>query len=331
MQKRQNNLYDNRSFEPLITIGITCFNAEDTIEKAVLSAISQDWKNKEIIVCDDLSSDSSCEILNQLSSKYSDIKVIKNSKNGGPSRARNCIIEQSNGEYIAFFDDDDISYPERISNQFITINDYCKNKNNKRVMCYASGLREYSTGYRMDIFGIGSLGPAPVGYQIIDYLLLGIKEKGVFYGGGVPACSLMMRLDFLKELGGFDESLRRVEDAELAIRAGYINTHFISSKRPLYFQKSTIGEDKTPIMNYESELLMLQKNKDYLDKFGLFEYAIEWAKLRLFFFTRKFFGFCRCLTMLFLKYPKLMLKHFYRASKNRIMHEVNIRSGKKVF
>ena len=45
--------------KPLITIGITCFNAEKTIERALLSAINQDWPNFEIIVVDDASTDSS--------------------------------------------------------------------------------------------------------------------------------------------------------------------------------------------------------------------------------------------------------------------------------
>mgnify|MGYP001416721132 CR=1 FL=1 len=46
-----------------VTIGITCFNAEKTIGRAILSALSQDWENKEIIIIDDGSSDNSHKII----------------------------------------------------------------------------------------------------------------------------------------------------------------------------------------------------------------------------------------------------------------------------
>ena len=45
--------------QPLITVGITCFNAEDTIARAVTSAFKQNWPNLEIVIVDDCSSDSS--------------------------------------------------------------------------------------------------------------------------------------------------------------------------------------------------------------------------------------------------------------------------------
>ena len=48
---------------PLITIAITCFNAEKTIERAILSALNQDWPNFEVIIIDDASNDSSKEII----------------------------------------------------------------------------------------------------------------------------------------------------------------------------------------------------------------------------------------------------------------------------
>ena len=52
---------------PLISIGITCFNAESTIERAIKSALAQDWPKVEIIVVDDCSTDRSWEELARLS------------------------------------------------------------------------------------------------------------------------------------------------------------------------------------------------------------------------------------------------------------------------
>ena len=57
----------NKSLDNIsVTIGITCFNAEKTIKRAILSALSQDWDNKEIIIVDDGSKDKSQEIIEKL-------------------------------------------------------------------------------------------------------------------------------------------------------------------------------------------------------------------------------------------------------------------------
>ena len=91
----------------LASIIITCFNSQDTIERAVKSALNQDWLNKEIIVIDDHSEDLSFEILTKMSSKESSISLIRNNKNMGYPASLNKVISKSKGEFIAIFDDDD--------------------------------------------------------------------------------------------------------------------------------------------------------------------------------------------------------------------------------
>ena len=98
----------------LVTIGITCFNAEETIKRAIRSALGQDWQNIEILVVDDCSTDSSVEIITKAITNDSRARLIKHVKNCGPAGARNTILDQACGEFIAFFDDDDESMPGRI-------------------------------------------------------------------------------------------------------------------------------------------------------------------------------------------------------------------------
>lgn len=69
----------------LITIGLTCFNAEKTIKAALMSALSQNFNNFEIIVIDDCSSDNSWEIIQSIAARDKRIKIKRNKKNGGPS------------------------------------------------------------------------------------------------------------------------------------------------------------------------------------------------------------------------------------------------------
>ena len=94
---------------PLITVGITCFNAEDTIGRAIESALEQDWPNKEIIVVDDISSDGSVEVIKSYSGRG--VMLVAHLENTGPGGARKSLLDAANGELLAFFDDDDESFP----------------------------------------------------------------------------------------------------------------------------------------------------------------------------------------------------------------------------
>lgn len=89
-----------------ISIIITCYNLESYIEEAICSVLNQVHGefNKEIIVVDDASTDSSCEII----SKYDDIILLKNSVNSGVLLSTVRGIKYSTGDIICFLDGDDI-------------------------------------------------------------------------------------------------------------------------------------------------------------------------------------------------------------------------------
>ena len=109
---------------PLITIGVTCFNAEDTITRAIKSAQNQTYPNFEIVVVDDTSTDNSIEIIEGMQKQDQRIFLHRHHENQGVASARNTIIEKAKGEYIAFFDDDDESIPERLSKQYERLSDF---------------------------------------------------------------------------------------------------------------------------------------------------------------------------------------------------------------
>jgi glycosyltransferase involved in cell wall biosynthesis len=312
----------NPQSTPLVTLGITCYNAEGTIKNAINSAVAQSWPNCEIIVCDDNSTDSSLEILNSLKKQFPHIKLIQKKENGGPASSRNIILSNAIGKYIVFFDDDDISHVKRVEEQIKLLETYKQKHKNTLLLCYASGVRKYASGYVMRVNAVGSCPSPPRGLQIVDYLLFNNQIPGVFYGGGTPACSLAMSTSDLVQLGGFDEDYRRVEDADLAIRAGHRGALFIGCKQELYTQYSTYGSDKTPIKNYEAELLLVEKNAIYLKKIGMYSYAKNWTKLRFYYFNRDAKQFLLCLALLLIDHPIVASKHFMRSSIRRFIHEI---------
>lgn len=89
-----------------ISIVIAVYNVEDYLEECIDSVLKQSYKNTEIILVNDGSSDSSGDICASYSDNYTNIKYIDQT-NGGISHARNVGIENSTGEYLIFLDSDD--------------------------------------------------------------------------------------------------------------------------------------------------------------------------------------------------------------------------------
>jgi glycosyltransferase involved in cell wall biosynthesis len=91
---------------PLISVIVPVYNIEEYVRKCLGSIMEQTYKNIEIIVVDDGSTDGSSAICDELAASDSRMKVL-HTTNGGQSVARNRGIKASNGDYIAFVDGDD--------------------------------------------------------------------------------------------------------------------------------------------------------------------------------------------------------------------------------
>ena len=103
----------DKTMNKLVTIVIPVYNAEPYIERCVDSVINQTYKNLEIILVDDASSDNCPEICDKYARKDLRIKVI-HKNNEGAGRARNTGIDNATGEYIFFFDSDDYVEPNTV-------------------------------------------------------------------------------------------------------------------------------------------------------------------------------------------------------------------------
>jgi glycosyltransferase involved in cell wall biosynthesis len=310
---------------PLVTIGITCFNASATIARAIDSARRQTWENVEIVVVDDCSSDGSVKIIEEAILSNHRASCLSHEKNLGPAAARNTIIEQATGEFIAFFDDDDESLPERLATQLGCLTAYEEETGEKVVACFASGYREYPNGYLKPLQAIGSRPEPPKGKELVDYVLFYQKKPGVFYGAGTPTCALFVRRSVLTEVGGFDENLRRVEDADLAIRLAFQGAHFIGCPQSLFIQHSTQALDKSAAKNLEAEVRLAEKNKAYLMSVNRYHYARLWPYLRYYHFTGEHRLLAQTLCSLFLRYPYPVMRHLMATAPRRLLHELKMR------
>ena len=169
----------------LITVVIPIYNVDKYLEKCVESVINQTYKNIEIILVDDGSTDESGKICDDYKEKDSRIEVI-HKKNGGLSDARNFGIEQATGKYITFIDSDDIVEKDYIEYLYNLIKKY----NSEISICAYSILME--SGKKIDN-GKGYCEEKLTKLEALDRML---NEKGY----SVSACAKLYDVELFKNV-----------------------------------------------------------------------------------------------------------------------------------
>jgi glycosyltransferase involved in cell wall biosynthesis len=312
----------------LVTIGLTCFNAADTIKRAIDSALTQDWPNFEVVIVDDNSTDGSADLVMATIANEQRARLIRHTSNEGPGAARNSILSNARGEFVAFFDDDDESLPCRVSIQLATLLAHEERTGVRLIACYASGIRRYPNGYTLALPAIGSRGAQiPNGADVADYLLTFKRQSGVFYGSGTPACSLFARRCTFAAVGDFDPELRRVEDADFAIRLALMGGYFVGTQQILFIQHSTGGNDKSRSRNLEAQQRLAYKHRVYLESIGRFEYAKRWPRLRYWHFSNRYGKFALEFLGLLVRYPLAVTQHLLATGPRRFWHERRIQNA----
>lgn len=122
----------------LVSVITPMYNSEKFIKEMITSVIDQNYTNWELIIVDDCSSDSSCQIVDEYLKKDPRIKLIKHIENSGPAQARNTAIENSTGEFIAFLDSDDIWMKNKLNLQVNVMRE-------KKVAISCTGYEIYSS------------------------------------------------------------------------------------------------------------------------------------------------------------------------------------------
>lgn len=103
--------------DTIISIVVPVFNVEKYLKDCINSLLNQTYKNIEIILVDDGSTDASCEICDMYAKKNDRIKVY-HKQNGGLSSARNYGLDKINGDFVCFLDSDDMYSKNFIENMF---------------------------------------------------------------------------------------------------------------------------------------------------------------------------------------------------------------------
>lgn len=179
----------------LVSVIIPTFNRPQMLCEAIESVLSQDYPQKEVIVVDDGSTDSTESVVR----KYNNLIKYFRIDHGGVSRARNRGIAEASGELIAFLDSDDLWLPEKLKVQV----DYFS-KHRDITICQTEEVW-IRNGVRVNPKNIHK------------------KHSGWIFEHCVPRCivspsAVMMRRELLQNIGNFDEKMPVCEDYDLWLR-----------------------------------------------------------------------------------------------------------------
>lgn len=300
---------------PLVSVLIPAFNVSRYIEEAVESIRVQTYKNIEIIIIDDCSSDNTFNICEKLSKQDSRIKISKNDVNSGIAITLNKALDLSVGEYIVRMDADDISIPNRIEKLFNTLID-----NDKLDLVGSDVITIDEDGNNIGVSNliennddlIGSLKySSPVlhiwmckrkVYEIVgyyknppvedyDFLLRCVKKGIVIHNVKEGLYKVRLRsgntvdLYGYKQLKAFEETYKAFENSKYILK---------------YNEKSVISDLQQWLYKHSRNILMNGsynlKNKKYIKAFFLFllsalmstyQFRYLYRRLRLFIYKKK--------------------------------------------
>jgi glycosyltransferase involved in cell wall biosynthesis len=199
---------------PKVSVIIPTYNRAELLCSAIESVLKQTFTDFEIIVSDDKSTDHTLNVVKSFKDRR--VKYMLNEGNKGPSAARNKAILASQGEYIAFLDDDDEWLPEKLKFQVDLLDksplNICGVYSNRLVIDRPSN-------------------------KIVSESLQSEKLRGNLISlltlqNHINTCTVLLRKRYLEEVGLFDETLSYMEDRDLWIKLS-LNWDFEYIDKPL--------------------------------------------------------------------------------------------------
>ena len=225
------------SSNALVSVLLSTYNSEGSIAESVDSLLSQTYKNLEILISDDGSTDSTKEICKKFQLKDERVLFSSNKKNIGLTKSLNNLAQKASGSLIARHDADDISLPYRIEEQI----QFMKKKRLDAVT--SRSLVKQNNKKRPGI-----------SFYIPDKLL--INRKNPFIHG-----TLIIKKNVLKEVGYYDERFYYAQDYKLfydLLNKGY-KVRTLNKALYILNTENNISSENLERQNYYADCVRFRK------------------------------------------------------------------------
>ena len=226
------------SSKELVSVLLSTYNSEETIEESLFSILNQTYKNLEILIVDDGSTDNTEEICKKFQLNDERILLFSNKKNIGLTKSLNSLAQKASGSLIARQDADDVSLPERIEKQIqfmnkkkldaVTTRSLVKQNNKKRP---------------------------GISFYIPNKLL--INRKNPFIHG-----TLIIKENVFKDIGYYDERFYFAQDYKLfydLLNKGY-KVKTLNEALYILNTENNISSENLDRQNYYADCVRLGEN-----------------------------------------------------------------------
>ena len=243
---------------PRVSIIMPTFNSASFLFETIKSILSQTFNDFELIVVDDSSTDNSSEIINE----FNDLRIqyIRLGKNhGGPSKPRNIGIVEADGEYIAFFDSDDIMLPEKLEHSVAVLDRY-----SEISVVFSDCLRFSDSGeiypntLLQDYSGLRNLLKESIED---DFFILTSTDAfhNLFCENYIPTSSVMVRKNDFDPVGLFDEELINGDDKDMWLRLSSCYSFGFIDK-PLHKYRVRVGSvSNRGVVTHQNRIKVMKK------------------------------------------------------------------------
>jgi len=208
----------NKTYSPLISVIVTTYNRKNMLKDSILSILNQTYSNFELIVVDNFSD---YDFFNYIKSfNDSRIKPFQSKNNGIIAVNRNFGINKSNGELIAFCDDDDYWHKSKLSNQILVFND------SNTILVSSLAL---SVGENVNFFSRN--------YGFL-YSKVRLNYESFIKVNPIILSSVMIRKDAIEKVNGFSENINLIatEDYDLFLRLYDLGNFVLIKKLLVYYR-----------------------------------------------------------------------------------------------
>jgi len=224
--------------QPLVSVIIPTYNKSQYLREAIKSVLNQTYKNIEVIVVDDGSTDNTKEIVES----FNDSRIIYIfQENKGPAIARNTGIKKAQGRYIAFLDSDDLWLKEKLEKQI----DFMEK--NSEIGLLGTGCYEMTDKGKI------------IGKKIFPTKNKILQKDLIKYNPFIQSSIITKREVFDKVGLWYDEKFRESEDYELWLRIA--GNYKIGNLAELLVMKRYYRDGLSPVKDREQLYFVLEAKK----------------------------------------------------------------------
>ncbi|MBN1967942.1 MAG: glycosyltransferase family 2 protein [Candidatus Delongbacteria bacterium] len=234
----------------LISVVIANYNNSKFLPQCIESVLKQSYKNFEIIIVDDCSTDDSLRVLEEYSEKFKNIRVFQNTKNSGVTKTRHSAILNSKGKYITTLDADDYYYSDdKLEKEYSHLISM-KSKSIKPVITYS------------DIAIVDFEGKFIKNWYDDQILPEGDILENIFFRNCVIPRDFLFERELYFEVGGYDLDVPIYEDYDLDIRLAKKCQFYFSGTIGTAYRQNPNGLSKAKmIKHYFWIIKIVNKNK----------------------------------------------------------------------